>query len=64
MTDPDELQADIRLKERLIDHLTTERDQLRAILREAVAPGGIGEHEFSRPGGWRARALQLLKGHK
>lgn len=31
-----------------------------ALLREAAAPGGVGPHEFSRPGGWRERALAAI----
>lgn len=35
-------------------------DALLALVREAAAPGGIGPHEFSRPGGWRERALAAI----
>lgn len=31
-----------------------------ALLEPACAPGGIGPHEFSRPGGWRERAEKLV----
>lgn len=34
--------------------------ELLELLRETVAPGGIGSHEFTRPGGYRERALALL----
>lgn len=34
--------------------------ELLALLEETVAPGGIGPHEFSRPGGYRDRALATL----
>lgn len=27
-----------------------------ALVQEAACPGGIGQHEFSRPGGWLDRA--------
>lgn len=37
-------------------------EALLGLVREASAPGGIGEHEFSRPGGWRERALKVLGG--
>lgn len=35
---------------------------LVAMLAEVAVPGGIGEHEFSRPGGWLERAQKVLKG--
>ncbi len=31
-----------------------------ALLEPACTPGGIGPHEFSRPGGWRERAEKLV----
>lgn len=31
-----------------------------ALLSCATAPGGIGAHEFSRPGGWREQALRTM----
>lgn len=34
--------------------------ELCALLQESVAPGGVGPHEFSRPGGYRDRVLALL----
>ncbi|GEM_PF-976347 len=34
-------------------------DLLR-LVEEAAVPGGIGPHEFSRPGGWLERANQVL----
>lgn len=40
--------------------LAAERDALLALVREASAPGGIGPHEFYRPGGWRERALAAI----
>lgn len=44
------------------NYYTTEQVKLMEdLLREATAPGGIGEHEFTRPGGWRERALKVLK---
>lgn len=33
---------------------------LLALVEQAAVPGGISEHEFSRPGGWRDRALRLV----
>lgn len=33
------------------------------MLAEAAAPGGIGPHEFSRPGGYRARVIAILAKH-
>lgn len=33
---------------------------LSALVREAAVPGGIGPHEFSRPGGWLERAKAVL----
>lgn len=33
---------------------------LTTLVSQASVPGGIGEHEFSRPGGWRERALSLV----
>lgn len=45
----------------IISRIAQERDELADLLREAIAPGGIGPREFSRPGGWRERAMQLLK---
>jgi hypothetical protein len=34
---------------------------LADLVREAAVPGGVGPHEFSRPGGWRERAVALLE---
>lgn len=36
-------------------------ERLADLVREAAVPGGIGPHEFSRPGGWRDRAVALLE---
>lgn len=33
---------------------------LLALLQETVAPGGIGPHEYSRPGGYRERAQAVI----
>ena len=33
---------------------------LLALVEQAAVPGGIGEHEFSRPGGWRERAERVI----
>jgi hypothetical protein len=33
---------------------------LQALIREAAVPGGVGPHEFSRPGGWLERAKAVL----
>lgn len=34
--------------------------ELLDLVRQASAPGGIGEHEFHRDGGWRQRARNAL----
>lgn len=34
--------------------------ELLALLEASVMPGGIGPHEFGRPGGYRERALAAL----
>lgn len=44
-----------------IDTLLERNERLRDLLRAASAPGGIGEHEFSRAGGWRDQALMALE---
>jgi len=43
-----------------IVRLMSAAPDLVALLEESVAPGGIGEHAFSRPGGYRDRARALL----
>jgi len=30
------------------------------LVEEASSPGGIGQHEFARPGGWREKALAAI----
>lgn len=35
-------------------------DQLLELVREISVPGGIGPHEFSRPGGYRARCIAAI----
>lgn len=35
-------------------------EALLGLVREAAVPGGIGPHEFSRPGGWLERARGIL----
>lgn len=39
-------------------------DRFAALLQEAVVPGGIGAHEFDRPGGWRERAQRALDAYQ
>lgn len=39
-------------------------DRFAALLQEAVVPGGIGAHEFGRPGGWRERAQRALDAYQ
>lgn len=34
--------------------------QMQGLLAIAVVPGGVGPHDFVRPGGWRERATKLL----
>jgi len=44
-----------------IDNLLEKVSQLTSLVHQASGPGGIGEHEFTRPGGWRERALLAIK---
>ena len=34
---------------------------LARLVEEASCPGGIGQHEFVRPGGWREKALAAIE---
>ena len=43
-----------------IDTLLERIQDLTNVVRLAAAPGGISENEFSRPGGWREKALGLI----
>lgn len=43
-----------------IDTLLERVEALTNLIRTASVLGGIGEHEFSRPGGWREQALNAI----
>lgn len=43
--------------------LREQLDEALDMLAEAAAPGGIGPHEFSRPGGYRERVIAILAKH-
>lgn len=43
-----------------VDSMLERIETLTDMLRLATTSGGIGEHEFSRPGGWREKALRLI----
>ena len=45
------------------DDLREQLDEALDMLAEVTAPGGIGPHEFSRPGGYRERVIALLAKH-
>jgi len=57
---PDDPQSQAEAALQAIQTLTGWAGELAGLLRQAAAPGGIGQHEFSRPGGWRERALATL----
>ncbi|WP_066335898.1 hypothetical protein [Azohydromonas lata] len=51
----DKLRAALQRVKALQEHNAA----LVMLVEQAAVPGGISEHEFSRPGGWRDRALRL-----
>jgi hypothetical protein len=49
----------LRTAEQRAKNLQEHNAALLAPVEQAAAPGGISEHEFARPGGWRERALRV-----
>lgn len=50
----------LRAAEQRVKGLEEHNATLRALVEQAAVPGGISEHEFNRPGGWRERALRAI----
>jgi hypothetical protein len=59
--DIEEFQFNIEAAAVLIERQNRAVQKLQALIDLATAPGGIGEHEFNRPGGWRAQAIAASK---
>lgn len=56
----DDPEAQAQLAVGAIDTLLEQIEDLTNLIRLASAPGGIGENEFRRTGGWRDQALKLI----
>jgi hypothetical protein len=50
----------LRAAEQRLRSAQEHNDTLLALVGQAAVPGGISEHEFSRPGGWLERAQRAL----
>ena len=50
----------LRAAEQRAKALQEHNAELVTLVAQAAVPGGIGEHEFSRPGGWLERALRVV----
>jgi len=50
----------LRAAEQRLKSAQEHNDALLALVGQAAVPGGISEHEFTRPGGWLERAQRAL----
>ena len=57
----EEFQSSIEVAAVFMERQNRALHKLQTLIDLATAPGGIGEHEFIRPGGWRAQAIAASK---
>lgn len=57
---PDDPGAQSDVAVAAINRLAKKVTSLNGLFTMASAPGGIGQHEFSRPGGWRDQVSAIL----
>lgn len=50
----------LRAAQQRVTTLQEHNAALLALVEQAAVPGGVGEHDFSRPGGWRERAGRVI----
>lgn len=50
----------LRAAEQRVNGLEEHNATLRALVEQAAVPGGISEHEFTWPSGWRDLALRVV----